>query len=517
MIGSRYRHFEIERLLGTGGMGEVYLAIDMNLERRVALKFLPRSLTSDPVAQGRLLDEARSCARLQHPNIAVIHSVEEDGGVYAICMEYVEGANLREILANRRLDVRRIVEIALGMARGIAAAHDHGIIHRDIKPANVVITGRGEVKVMDFGLALRPRRSVETTGPESYGTVAYMSPEQARGQELTPATDIFSFGSVLYQMVTGRLPFKGENDLATLYAIISDEPPSVRELRRDVPPGLERLITACLQKDPERRPESMDEIVVVLQRLSGSVKRGPHDLISELTTGLETESLRRRHSRRVHPLAPRAMGTDAPGGSDRSGSSPPPFSELELRDPSPSPGEELSSSAVLSGNAPATPSGGQVKPTSSSTRPAPGRDASTAMETVARTMAPAEEPFPLIKARLSTARRNAPVSRPSEKKPSPQVDPIEASLPRNVKPWWKTVLFALLALAIAAGAVLALQFLVIQTPPETPAPPVAPTSSRSGMSPRHHPPVRHVPNTPVATGFVEPLPEMIELELPPLG
>jgi len=290
MEGTRFRHFEIKGLLGRGGMGEVYLAIDHTLERQVALKFLPRDLMGDASAQGRLLDEARSCSRIQHPNIAIIHSIEEDGGVHALVMEYVQGRTLREVLAKQQLNLSRVVRVGRAIAAGLIAAHEQGVIHRDLKPANVMLTNRGELKIMDFGLALRPERIVQTVGNKAYGTVNYMSPEQARGETPTVASDIFSYGTLLYELLTGECPFRGENDLAVLQAIIHDEPTSLRTLRRDTPPALEALIRRCMQKHPGHRYGSMHEVAAELQYAEPEVENGPKNLISELATGLNGEA-----------------------------------------------------------------------------------------------------------------------------------------------------------------------------------------------------------------------------------
>jgi len=286
MEGSRFKHFQIDRLLGRGGMGEVYLAIDTTLERRVALKFLPRSLMGDSAAQGRLLDEARSCSRVQHPNIATIHSIEEDGGVYAMVMEYVEGRTLRDVISRQQLSLARVVRIGRAIAAGLIVAHQENVIHRDLKPANVMLTNRGELKIMDFGLALRPKRTVETVGNKAYGTVNYMSPEQARGEKPTASSDIFSYGTLLYELLTREAPFQGENDLSVLQAIVNNEPKPLRNLRRDTPPALEAIIRRCMEKNPDYRYSSMHEVAAELQYVEPDVENGPKDLLHSLATEL---------------------------------------------------------------------------------------------------------------------------------------------------------------------------------------------------------------------------------------
>jgi serine/threonine protein kinase len=295
MSPKTFKHFQILELLGRGGMGEVYLAQDNTLERKVALKFLPRDLLRDPSAQGRLLDEARSVSRVQHPNIATVHSIEEDGGIFALCMEYIEGHTLKQLMSKGAIPMKQIVKIGADMAAALHAAHEQGVIHRDIKPANVMVTSRGQVKVMDFGLALRPERVVHTLGPNTYGTVQYMSPEQARGEKLTPRSDIFSFGSTLYELSTGKAPFNAANDLAILHAIISDEPQPLRENRRDVPPAFEQLVRRCMLKQVDHRWSSMNEVREELSYILPTVETGPRDLISELSVGLSEQRRQPQH------------------------------------------------------------------------------------------------------------------------------------------------------------------------------------------------------------------------------
>jgi serine/threonine protein kinase len=312
MSPQNFKHFRILELLGKGGMGEVYLALDTTLERKVALKFLPRELLRDPSAQGRLLDEARSVSRVQHPNIAVVHSIEEDGGIFAICMEYVEGATLKQMLGRGPVPLHQIARIGAETAAGMQAAHEKGIVHRDLKPANIMITRRGQVKIMDFGLALRPERVVNTLGPNTYGTVQYMSPEQARGETLTPSSDIFSFGSTFYELIAGRPPFSAPNDLAILQAIIRNEPEPLREHRREVPPALEQIVRGCMAKAPQARWESMASLAEEFRYLEPTLVTGPRDLISELSTGLAEPSQRLHHAPDNHGRVGRR--SSVPGG-----------------------------------------------------------------------------------------------------------------------------------------------------------------------------------------------------------
>ncbi len=314
MSPKTFKHFQILELLGRGGMGEVYLARDNTLERKVALKFLPRDLLRDPSAQGRLLDEARSVSRVQHPNIATVHSIEEDGGIFALCMEYVEGFTLKQMLSRGPVPMKQIVKIGADMAAALQVAHEQGVIHRDIKPANVMVSTRGEVKVMDFGLALRPERVVHTLGPNTYGTVQYMSPEQARGEKLSPRSDIFSFGSTLYELATGKPPFTAANDLAILHAIISDEPTAMRENRRDVPPAFEQLVRRCMLKQTDHRWASMNEVLEELNYILPTVEATPRNLISELSVGLSEQRKRPHHRPDNAGAIGQRRNASSPGG-----------------------------------------------------------------------------------------------------------------------------------------------------------------------------------------------------------
>ena len=208
-------HYKILEHLGGGGMGIVYKAQDLKLDRDVALKFLPPEFTRDPDAKQRFMQEAKAASSLQHPNICTIHDIDqtEDGQIF-IVMDLYEGETLKSKIERGPTSIDEAVEIALQMARGLAKAHEHGIVHRDIKPANVIVTRDGLVKIIDFGLAKLTGRTMLTKIGSTIGTAAYMSPEQARGEDVDQRTDIWSLGVVLYEMLTGRLPFRGDHESA---------------------------------------------------------------------------------------------------------------------------------------------------------------------------------------------------------------------------------------------------------------------------------------------------------------
>ena len=278
-IGQTLSHYHILRKLGQGGMGEVYLARDTVLERDVALKFLPRDMRSDPVARERFLREARAVAALNHPHICVVHETSEVDGTPFIVLEYLAGESLRERLAQGPLPLAEALRLAGEVADALEAAHALHIVHRDLKPANVMVTGTGQAKVTDFGLARRWLVAEEaTTGAATVletvtqltqpgttvGTLAYMSPEQLQSQPVDQRSDIFSFGTMFYEMVTGAHPFKKEDGMATAAAILSEEPVPLAQRLSGAPKRLAELVAKMLAKSPARRPQSMREIREVL-------------------------------------------------------------------------------------------------------------------------------------------------------------------------------------------------------------------------------------------------------------
>jgi Tol biopolymer transport system component/predicted Ser/Thr protein kinase len=266
MIGRTISHYRILEKLGEGGMGVVYKAHDTRLDRMVALKFLPHYLTSDPTEKERFHHEARAASALVHPNIAVIFEITEHDDQVFIVMEHVEGRTLKQVIEAEQLALRKVLDIAVQVGDGLTAAHEKGVVHRDIKSENIMITPKGQAKITDFGLAKVKGATKLTKTGSTVGTAAYMSPEQARGEEVDHRSDLFSFGVVLYEMLTGRLPFKGEHHAALLYSIINDDPPPVARFNEKATPELERIVAKALEKDRDDRYQHADELLADLRR-----------------------------------------------------------------------------------------------------------------------------------------------------------------------------------------------------------------------------------------------------------
>ena len=266
MIGKTVSHYRILEKLGEGGMGIVYKTEDTKLRRTVALKFLPPELSRDPEAKERFFHEARAAAALEHPNIATVYEIDEAEGQIFIALGYVEGRTLKDTIANRPLPIAQAIDFAMQIAEGLALAHEKGIVHRDVKSANIMITDKGQVKIMDFGLAKLKGQTRLTRNGSTLGTVAYMSPEQAQGKEVDLRSDIWSLGVVLYEMLTGKLPFRGEYDQAVIYAILNETPEPVTALRSGVPLELERIMDKALAKDPAERYQGCKDLLADLRR-----------------------------------------------------------------------------------------------------------------------------------------------------------------------------------------------------------------------------------------------------------
>ena len=267
MIGKSISHYRIVEKLGEGGMGEVYLAEDTKLNRRVALKFLPVQLASDDEFKERFKREAQSAAALNHPNIITIHEVADYETRPFIAMEYVEGESLKDVIARKELSIGGLLDVASQISDGLSVAHQAGVIHRDIKPQNILMGKDGRVRICDFGLAKAKRDVTLTQVGSTLGTIAYMSPEQAQGRDVDQRSDIFSFGTVLYEMVAGQMPFRGEHEAAMIHAIVNDTPEPMARYKTDVPAGLQRIVDKCLKKDVATRYQSAAEVVSDLKEL----------------------------------------------------------------------------------------------------------------------------------------------------------------------------------------------------------------------------------------------------------
>jgi Tol biopolymer transport system component/tRNA A-37 threonylcarbamoyl transferase component Bud32 len=284
MTGQRVAHYQILEKLGEGGMGVVYKARDSHLDRFVAVKFLPPERMTDPARKARFAQEAKAASALSHPNIVTIHDISSDNGHDFIAMEFVEGKTLDQIIPRKGMRLGEALNIAIQIAGALARAHAAGIIHRDIKPANIMIDAHGAVKVLDFGLAklTEPPGSddetatigVKTEEGAVVGTAAYMSPEQAEGKPLDARADIFSFGAVLYEMITGVRAFQGDSHASVIAAIMRDEPPEAGKLIADLPRSVDRIISRCLRKDIESRSQSIAEIKLELEEIREDLRSG---------------------------------------------------------------------------------------------------------------------------------------------------------------------------------------------------------------------------------------------------
>jgi len=302
LVGNRLGPYEVLSLLGKGGMGEVYLARDTRLERKVALKVLPAELMDNPDRMKRFVQEAKAASRLNHPNIITIHEIDRAEGIDFLVMEYVPGKSLDELIPRKGIALKKALPIAIQMAEALAAAHAAGIVHRDLKPGNVMVSESGQVKVLDFGLAkltegskssrLEPTETIQfqsrslTEEGTILGTVSYMSPEQAQGMSTDGRTDIFSFGAVLYEMLTGRRAFDGDSPASILSAILRDQPKPAAEIVQDLPRELDRMLSRCLRKDPDRRYQHAGDLKMDLQQVQEELASGASGVTRKRKVGL---------------------------------------------------------------------------------------------------------------------------------------------------------------------------------------------------------------------------------------
>jgi len=299
MIGTNVGHYRITSKLGTGGMGVVYEAEDTNLGRHVALKFLPPELARDEPSLQRFQREARAASALNHPNICTIHGIEQHESEHFIVMELLEGETLGDLIRRGASDVDTVLRVGIQIADALESAHSKGIVHRDLKPANIYMTSRGQAKILDFGLAKidrgRPgeaslqmtavRGEELTKAGTTVGTISYMSPEQARGQVTDARTDIFSLGTVLYQMATGVLPFQGDTSAVVFDAILNREPTAVTQINPSLPPELHRVLTQALEKEREMRFQTATDLKTALKRLKRDLDSGSDRRVTDSSGG----------------------------------------------------------------------------------------------------------------------------------------------------------------------------------------------------------------------------------------
>src|SRR3989440_516265 len=307
----KLERYEIRSKIGAGGMGEVYLAEDTRLHRKVALKILPAEVASNQDRMRRFTQEAKAAAALNHPNIATIHEIGESAGVNFIAMEFIDGATLREKIHQEQTDLRKLLRYLQHVAEGLARAHAAGIVHRDLKPDNIMITRDGHAKILDFGLAKlveqRPTSSTDSsevatavmpqhsTPGTVMGTVGYMSPEQAQGKvkEIDQRSDIFSFGCILFEAVTGHKPFEGQDILDSLHKIVHAPTPLIKETNANAPSELQRIVRRCLAKDPDERYQTIKDVALELKEVRQGLA-GAAEVDTSVPSSGSTETLGRQ-------------------------------------------------------------------------------------------------------------------------------------------------------------------------------------------------------------------------------
>jgi len=330
MIGQALGHYRIEAKLGEGGMGVVYQAFDTHLDRPVAIKILRADATTSLERQRRFVQEAKAASALNHPNIIHIYDISSSGDTDFIAMEFVAGKTLHQLIGKNDLPLKDTLKYSIQIADALARAHSAGIVHRDLKPANIMIDEDGRVKLLDFGLAKLTEKTVDFEGATAtmtaadaplteegsiVGTVAYMSPEQAEGTKVDARSDIFSFGSVLYEMVTGRRPFEGATKMSTISAILQKEPPPPGGLAPNLPPELEKIILRCLRKDRDRRTQHIDDVKLALEELrddSTPGKQSPASKGSDQTPARDSDSVKTTKPEEQPALVRKLFGSASP-------------------------------------------------------------------------------------------------------------------------------------------------------------------------------------------------------------
>jgi len=306
MIGQTISHYKILEKLGEGGMGVVYKAHDTKLDRDVALKFLPHHLTATADEQARFLQEARAASALNHPNICTIHAIEEQDGQQFIVMEYVDGKTLRQMVPLQKSQTA--IDYAIQIGEALAEAHSKGVVHRDIKTDNIMVNSKNQIKVMDFGLAKLKGSLKLTRTSSTVGTLAYMAPEQIEGGEVDARSDIFSFGVVLYEMLTGHMPFRGEHEAAMVYSIVNEEPTPIQKYLPETSSELVHIINRALEKEPGERHQSVAEMTIDLKRLKKQTSR-----VSRVVTGWKPSEEPKRAEKTPHPSKKNLVPISAAG------------------------------------------------------------------------------------------------------------------------------------------------------------------------------------------------------------
>ncbi|MCK5346545.1 MAG: serine/threonine protein kinase, partial [Candidatus Heimdallarchaeota archaeon] len=297
MIGKTISHYRIIEKIGQGGMGDVYRAEDTQLKRTVAIKFLPAELHRNEEAQKRFVNEAQAASALDHDNIGTIYEIDETGEQPFMAMAYYGGRTLNDRIREGVISIEDALKIALQISKGLSKAHTKKIIHRDIKPANIVFTEDNEVKIIDFGLAKLIDNTQLTQAETTLGTVSYMSPEQSFGTKIDHRTDIWSLGVILYEVLAGECPFKGEYEQAIIYSIVNEDPEFISGVRADVPLQIEKIINKALEKNPDKRYQSMDEMSKALESALVEIGEGRSKKVSVFR-------LPRKHLKLVYRLLP---------------------------------------------------------------------------------------------------------------------------------------------------------------------------------------------------------------------